>query len=209
MPKTKTLAFYSFRPDLIRQGDFSRRKRRRGAMDILEETVLIYERLRKIKYRVIVDTGEDFIFGFQPANYHHLAGIQHLTDLYKMCIPESKDLFYRDIKNGKVREKDIRKSAKFHEIEERLYHFGVLEEILEEGDARIIVEYNRDKISSKIDAKYYLYKRFGSRFDGSIRYHILFIGQNERRYFPATYIIEHSNIYIRNQELHFCKIKHC
>ena len=59
-------------------------------MDILQETVAVYERLRKKRYRIIVDTGEDFTFTFQPANYHHLAGFQHLTDFRNISSPKKQ-----------------------------------------------------------------------------------------------------------------------
>ncbi len=86
---------------------------------------------------------------------------------------------------------------------------GVAEEILAEGDAKIIVEYDRRKLSSEIEAKYYLYKRVGDQFAGNVKYHILFLGCRNTEYYPSSYIVEHSNIYLRGQELHFCKIEHC
>ena len=159
-------------------------------MDILQETVAVYERLRKKRYRIIVDTGEDFTFTFQPANYHHLAGFQHLTDFRNISSP------------------NIQRSSSYHEIEERLHTFGYLEDILAEGEEKIIVEYDRSKLSSEIEAKYYLYKRVGSVFEGNVKYHILFIGSMNERFFPATYIVEHSNIYMRDQNLHDCRIIH-
>ena len=80
--------------------------------------------------------------------------------------------------------------------------------ILAEGEEKIIVEYDRSKLSSEIEAKYYLYKRVGSVFEGNVKYHILFIGSMNERFFPATYIVEHSNIYMRDQNLHDCRIIH-
>ena len=167
-------------------------------MDVLQETVAVYERLRKKRYRIIIDTGEEITFSFQPANYHHLAGFQHLTDFQSISSPQRKQ----------VQTEYIRKSSCFHEIAERLNTFNCLEDILAEGDEKIIVEYDRSKLSSEIEAKYYLYKRVGSVMSGDVTYHILFIGSTNERCFPATYIVEHSNIYIRNQELHDCLIVH-
>ena len=163
-------------------------------MDILQETVAVYERLRKKRYRIIVDTGEDFTFTFQPANYHHLAGFQHLTDFRNISSPKSKDRFYGSVKRQQLQTEYIQRSSSYHEIEERLHTFGYLEDILAEGEEKIIVEYDRSKLSSEIEAKYYLYKRVGSVFEGNVKYHILFIGSMNERFFPATYIVEHSNI---------------
>lgn len=177
-------------------------------MDILQETVAVYERLRKKRYRIIVETGEDFTFTFQPANYHHLAGFQHLTDFQNISSPKSKDRFYGSVKRQQLQTEYIQRSSSYHEIEERLHTFGYLEDILAEGEGKIIVEYDRSKLSSEIEAKYYLYKRVGSVFEGNVTYHILFIGSMNERFFPATYIVEHSNIYIRDQSLHNCRIIH-
>ena len=177
-------------------------------MDVLQETIAVYERLRKKRYRIIIDTGEEITFSFQPTNYHHLAGFQHLTDFQSISSPQSKDLFYRLVKRQQVQTEYIQKSSCFHEIAERLNTFNCLEDILAEGDEKIIVEYDRSKLSSEIEAKYYLYKRVGSVMSGDVTYHILFIGSTNERCFPATYIVEHSNIYIRNQELHDCRIVH-
>ena len=47
-----------------------------------------------------------------------------------------------------------------------------------------------------------------SVFEGNVKYHILFIGSMNERFFPATYIVEHSNIYMRDQNLHDCRIIH-
>ena len=62
----------------------------------------------------------------------------------------------------------IQKSSCFHEIAERLNTFNCLEDILAKGDEKIIVEYDRSKLSSEIEAKYYLYKRVGSVMSGDV-----------------------------------------
>ena len=178
-------------------------------MDILQQTIAVYERMRKKAYRITIDNGEEILLRFLPSNYHHLAGFQHLADLGSLSNPKSKDLFYGEIRRGKVQCEKVQRSACFHEISERLTSFGVLEEILAEGDAKIIVEYDKSKLSSEIEAKYYLYRRVGDQFAGNVKYHILFLGCRDMGYYPSTYIVEHSNIYIRDQELHFCKIEHC
>ena len=137
-------------------------------MDVLQETIAVYERLRKKRYRIIIDTGEEITFSFQPANYHHLAGFQHLTDFQSISSPQSKDLFYRLVKRQQVQTEYIQKSSCFHEIAERLNTFNCLEDILAKGDEKNIVEYDRSKLSSEIEAKYYLYKRVGSVMSGDV-----------------------------------------
>lgn len=135
-------------------------------------------------------------------------GFQHLTDFRNISSPKSKDRFYGSVKRQQLQTEYIQRSSSYHEIEERLHTFGYLEDILAEGEEKIIVEYDRSKLSSEIEAKYYLYKRVGSVFEGNVKYHILFIGSMNERFFPATYIVEHSNIYMRDQNLHDCRIIH-
>lgn len=130
------------------------------------------------------------------------------SDFRNISSPKSKDRFYGSVKRQQLQTEYIQRSSSYHEIEERLHTFGYLEDILAEGEEKIIVEYDRSKLSSEIEAKYYLYKRVGSVFEGNVKYHILFIGSMNERFFPATYIVEHSNIYMRDQNLHDCRIIH-
>ena len=46
-------------------------------MDVLQETVAVYERLRKKRYRIIIDTGEEITFHFSPQTIIIWQGFQH------------------------------------------------------------------------------------------------------------------------------------
>lgn len=177
-------------------------------MDILQESIEVYERLRNQCYHVAVENGEEFTFKFLPENYHHLAGFQHLIDFQNISDYQKKDQFYGRVKRKQIDANYVQRSSYYHTIAERLNTFATIERIVSEGAGKIIVEYDKTKLSSEIDAKYYLYDRYGSTLMGSVTYHILFIGCRRNSYFPATYVVEHSNIYIREQALLNCKITH-
>ena len=179
-------------------------------MGQIRDTVEVFQRLRKKKYRIIIEDGTEFILVFSPEHYHHFAGFQYLTDFPQICTPKAgTHKFYGDVKNDRIKERDIVKSVKYKEIEERITFFSNLEEILASGKGKVIVEFDKTQADSQIEAKYYLYKREGAAFEGDVTYYALFIGYDERkkRYFPRTFIVEHTARYAQGQNILNCSIE--
>lgn len=179
-------------------------------METIEETIRVYELLRKNKYRILIEDGTEFEFRFLPANYHHLAGYQHLTDLdISISDPINAGLFYSQIKNKVIKEEAIKHSSLYGQIVERIESFGYIPEILSGEEGQVIVEFADSLIKTKIKAVYYLYKREGTMLGGAVTYYSLFLGYDDVRklYFPTTYIVEHSNLYINNQNIQNCIIQ--
>ena len=180
-------------------------------MESIEETIQIYELLRKNVYRITIEDGTVFEFKFLPENYHHLAGYQHLTDQdIRISDPISARLFYSQIKNKVIKEDTIKQSPLYCEIAERIDFFGYIPEILAVEDGQVIVEFDESLLGTKIKAVYYLYKREGSMLGGgAVTYYSLFLGYDEvkKRFFPTTYIVEHSTAYIDKQNILNCKIE--
>ena len=59
-----------------------------------------------------------------------------------------------------------------------------------------------------IQAKFHLYRREGDSFKGEAVYFTLFIDcENSSKYYPVTYVVEHSNMYMRDQVLYDCTIE--
>ena len=86
----------------------------------------------------------------------------------------------------------------------------MIEEILSAGVCKIIVEFDRRKADSDIEAKFYLYQRRGNPLlREPVTYYMLFIGcdKERNRYYPATYIVEHSTKYAAGQTMLNCKIE--
>ena len=76
------------------------------------------------------------------------------------------------------------------------------------GEGRIIVEFDKNKTDTVIKAKFYMFQREGNPFKGEAVFFTLFIDtEYGDTYFPVTYIVEHSNMYMREQTLYDCTIE--
>ena len=181
-----------------------------GVLDMneIEKSIEIFERLRKFTYQITIENGMEIVLRFSREHYHHLAGFQHLTDLKTICKPISKQKFYGDIKKGKITLEWIEKSCQYHFIQQRIASFDVLEQILSSGSGKIIVEFDKNKTGSVIDAKFHLFHRSGNPFIGEAVYYTLFINcERNGVYYPVTYLVEHSNLYVREQTMYDCTIE--
>ena len=177
-------------------------------MGTIKDTIEVYERLRKYRYKITIQTGVTFEVRFSREHYHHLIGFQHLTDIQDIEKPNIKQKFYNDLRKGKVSEKRIKSSAKYATIEERINSFAVLEMLLEPGEGKIIVDFDKNKTDTQIEAKFHLFHRDGNPFKEKVSYYTLFLGRDKDGiYFPVTYLVEHSNMYVRNQEMYNCTIE--
>ena len=178
-------------------------------MEEIQNSILVFERLRQHIYQISIENGQVLLLRFSREHYHHLMGFQHLTDLESVSKPVSKQKFYGDVRRGKLRPEKMQKSAQYSRIRERITSFHMLEEILSEGDGKIIVEFDRRKNGSAIRAKFHLYRRSGDPFREEAAYYTLFIDRApDGIYYPVTYIVEHSNRYLRNQNMLNCSIVH-
>ena len=180
-------------------------------MGQIENTILVYDRLRKKRYKITVENGVEFVLDFNTKYYHHLVGYHYLTDVVGIAEPlYGKARFYRQLKNHKIKEDKITQSSLFNHIFERIEYFGYIEEILSESDCKIIVDFDKTKADSDIEAKFFLYKREGNPLNKEpVTYYALFIGYDdiENTYYPTTYVVEHSKKYVANQTLFDCKIE--
>ena len=177
-------------------------------MEEIKNTIDVFERLRKYQYKITVENGMVIQLRFERERYHHLAGFQHLTDLPDIANPMSKHKFYNDLRREKISEEKIKKSELYSEIQERITFFDKLEEIMSPGEGRIIVEFDGSKTDTVIKAKFHLFNREGDSFKGEAVYYTLFIDtKNGSTYYPVTYVVEHSNMYMREQTLYDCTIE--
>ena len=176
-------------------------------MNNIQKAINIYELLRKHKYRITTEDGTIIELLFSGKRFHHLLGLQHLDDLPHIANPRMKmSRFYSEIKNGKPSETEIKKSVKYDTISERVENFDQLLPLMSPGEKRIIVKFDASKVDTVIEATFFVYKRDG--FFSDATYFTLFIGQDTKtgEYYPATYIVEHSNKYIKDQDIQFCTI---
>jgi len=177
-------------------------------MEEIKNTIDVFDRLRKYQYKITVENGMEILLRFERERYHHLAGFQHLTDLPDIAEPISKHKFFNDLRRGKISEDKIKKSELYGEIQERITFFDRIEEIMASGEGRIIVEFDKSKTDTVIKAKFHLFRREGNPFKGEAVYFTLFIDtKNGSTYYPVTYVVEHSNLYVRDQKFYYCTIE--
>ncbi len=179
-------------------------------MNEIENTIAVYENLRKFQYRITIENGMQLTLRFSREHYHHLAGFQHLTDMPDVAQPRRRGEFYTQLRKGNISAERIMRSAKYSVIRERIESFHVLAQIMAAGDGRIIVAFDPSKTDTVIDAKFHLYRREGTPSSGEgVSYYTLFLRQNPSGVcFPVTYIVEHSGMYVKDQKLYDCKIEH-
>lgn len=178
-------------------------------MGQIQKTIEIYEQLRKYKYHFEIENGISFDLNFFPEYYHHLAGFQHLTDKPHLSYQvEYTREFYAALKLGSLSEEEIKSSSKYHEIERRINSFEALLHIMNPENTKIIIDYDKDRVPSIIEAKFFVYKRDGEPYTASQVYYILFIGYDEekKRYYPATFIAEDSSLFFRGATYLDCTI---
>lgn len=175
-------------------------------MGYLEQSVEIYERLRRKTFQITIENEMVFLLRFLPEYYHHLAGFQHLRDFSDLAQPGNGARgVYRNVKKGRISEEKLHQSVHFHEMEARLQYFAKIEEILCSGQTKIIVSYDPNKAFSKIDADFLLYQREG--YFATATYYGLFLRSRGETLLPITYVVEHSQRYVANQRILDCEIE--
>ena len=108
-PKVKTLRFASILPRRFPVGAIFIR----GLMEEIQNSILVFERLRQHIYQISIENGQVLLLRFSREHYHHLMGFQHLTDLESVSKPVSKQKFYGDVSRGKLRPEKMQKSVSF------------------------------------------------------------------------------------------------
>lgn len=175
-------------------------------MGYLEQSVEIYERLRRKTFRITIENEMVFLLRFLPEYYHHLAGFQHLSDFSDLFRPgNGASGFYQNVKKGRIPEEKLYRSVHFHEMEARLQYFAKIEEILCSGQTKIIVSYDPNKAFSKIQADFLLYRREG--YFATATYYGLFLRSVGEKLLPITYVVEPSRRYVANQLMLDCEIE--
>lgn len=209
MPKKKTLLVVSTksRPGILRQGTFYCGVH----MDQIKKAIEIYEELRKCKYHIKIENGIEFDLLFGKQNFHHLIGLQHLVDKPRIAEPlEPQKKFYNNLAGSEELQKEIYSSHKYDSISERVENFHRLVNILQAGEAKIIVSFDPEKTPTQmIEAEFMLYERGYNPFDKNaepLYYHLFMDFETPSRYCPITFIVEHSNMYMNSQEFLNCSI---
>ena len=109
-------------------------------MDKILACAKAFEKLLDTQYFVTVahkGNKIDFSIEFEIVDFHHLIGLHKLKDL-RIAREEREDVFQK-ILDGKITDKDIKRSRHFSEIERRLELFINFEDILDSN--RLVFRY--------------------------------------------------------------------
>ena len=180
-------------------------------MDQIQKAIETYEKLRKCKYHMTIEDGTEFDLMFGKQNFHHLIGLQHLTDKPRIADPmEPQKKFYNILAGDASLRDEVTSSHKYYQIEERIEKFNKLVDILQSGEAKIIVAFDPDKTPTQtIEAEFMLFDREHNLTDKNaevVYYHLFMDYDTPNKYCPITYIVEHSKMYMNDQDLLNCTI---
>lgn len=130
-------------------------------MDLLQQCARNFEKLLPYQYHMIVGRKRktlDFTITFDPADFHHLAGLHKLKDYVRFQTGKRSDIL-KDILEGKLSLVQAQQSVFFNEMEMRIAPLTELEALLDSNE--IIFRYN-SKIHkfSLIQADYLLQNEY-------------------------------------------------
>jgi len=128
-------------------------------MDHLQQAAKTYAGLLRKDYAYELETGARLLVYFMPEFFHHLMGLQKLTDIPAVIKSRSNHPrhIFRNVLNGRIALEDIRRSAYFNEVAPRLLHFEQINRLA--AFEKVIVDFDSALISSKIiKADYILFK---------------------------------------------------
>lgn len=118
--------------------------------------------------------------------------MQYLKDLPQL--KKKRDLIFDRIISGEITEENLRKSAFYYRIQERISGFIDFEKILDSND--IVFRYSKDKsYFSKIEAEYLLITLFETK-----KSHIFISSYPERKNkYCESFFFNEKNDYTKNQ----------
>ena len=165
-------------------------------MNLLKKCAEVFEKYIGYNYTFTLDCKLSITVEFRAAHFYHLAGLQYLTDIVqvdKSRQNNSTSRIYKKIIKNKITQELIEKSGFYNKIEERLMYLSDLGKVI---SSKFIIDFDYTKVpKTKILSKYLLYKQYENG------YAILGLRYNEKKdvYIPETFIVEHSDYYIKNQ----------
>jgi len=165
-------------------------------MDLLLLAAKEYSKLLGKIYLYTLETGVVLQVEFAPGYFHHLLGLQKLTDIPQV-IKNPRAYIYRNIINGKITLNHIQRSKYFNEIESRLRHFPQINRLIE--FEKVIVDFDPSLINSKLTkADYVLYKR--SNDNMFLNLFLMTDGLNRGKQIPLTFLPESTGYYTHGQK---------
>ena len=175
-------------------------------MDNLLQAAIQYENLLHKDFIYLLEQDLSITVNFQPQHFHHLLGLQKLTDIDQVQKTVKSDKhaprndardIYKNIRQGLISFEDISKSVYFKTIENRLEQFSQINRIVE--FEKIIIDFNTKLLgfdSNLKKAQYLLHKQSNTGL-----YLNLFLGHDSTK--PnkqLTFITSSTDQYIFGQK---------
>ncbi len=131
-------------------------------MSIIKTTVIAFEKLKEIKYRLVLSAGrekavEDLIIDFYDEDLFHILGLQHLSDI---DLPKNKSLLISRIRKGIITDEYLAKSLNYdnenleYNIKRRVLAATCIEEYFDSDNFTVSVYRLQHDNLTKIRADY-------------------------------------------------------
>ncbi|WP_160692578.1 PBECR4 domain-containing protein [Clostridium sp. C2-6-12] len=162
-------------------------------MDKLDEVMSDYEALLNKTYKYQLIDKNELEVKFKTENFPHVIGLHKLVDikdlekLSKKIISGKK--IYKELKKEITNEMIIT-SPHYPKIENKFNYFYKIKDLVFQ---KVIYDFDRSKLRTKIDADLVLYT-----IEDNLYIH-LFLAKRKSYYAPMTFIVEEDDRYIKGQ----------
>lgn len=163
-------------------------------MDRLKKCAEAYNDLLDVEYNFIIGrkgNKKEIKLKFAKEDFHHLVGLHKIKDIEQIRSMQRRKIF-DSILMGKITEDVIKKSAFYHQMNNRINPLTYLEVFLDSNDCIIKYDKNRN-IYSLIEADYLICGEINTTEV------YLFIDENEERHFCRTFFPKDRSDYAQNQ----------
>ena len=165
-------------------------------LDSIQDCAKLYKTLLNKTFYFTLENNIKFKLFFKAENFVHIIGLHKLTDL-KLTEQFSAKVLFKKLLNGDISNELIKNSTNYKKIQNRIYYFDNIIDMLNNKSAKIIINYDKSLVNNSklINTKYILYKTIDEC------YLMLTIGKKESGEYPETLFLESTKKYISNQEL--------
>jgi hypothetical protein len=165
--------------------------------DILYEASEAYEKILKKDYTYKLANGEIVKLFFTPGNFHHLIGLQKLTDIAEVS-KDKKNVrrIYKEIRNKKIIYETISKSEFLEKMEKRLRNFQDIRDVIY---SKAIVDFDKSKVrASKLEGSILLFDELLT--ENNILSVIKKVNSNgDIKYNPESFLVQKDDYYFKDQ----------
>jgi len=164
-------------------------------MDKLLKCAEEYKNFFYKDYYYTLENGTVIKVYFAQKHFHHLIGLGKLIDIKPLILSKnnSATAVYKNILKGKITYDQITKSKFFDDIKRRIDNFEYLNSMLFE---KVVINFKKsEKTPSKMKSDIIFYQ------DKESYYLHLCLAKDKICYYPETFIVQHDDYYIVNQDI--------